>query len=135
CLDSCKPGARFSEQLQSFLQPLLPARVMELASSRLAQFVAILTTVNVVIAVLLALIYYQMRPDLPAGIALLKQTLIAVFFIFLIVSGVVSWLYLLAHESRVVAQQESSRQTLRLIREIEAHRETDQQLQRAKEQA
>jgi signal transduction histidine kinase/CheY-like chemotaxis protein len=135
CLDSCKPGARFSEQLRNFLQPLLPARVMELASSRLAQFVAILTTVNVLIAVLLALIYYQMRPDLPAEIALLRQTLIAVFFIFLIVSGVVSWLYLLAHESSVVAQQESSRQTSRLIEEIEAHRETDLQLQRAKEQA
>jgi signal transduction histidine kinase/ActR/RegA family two-component response regulator len=135
CLDSCKPGARFSEQLQSFLRPLLPATVMRLASSRLAQFVAILGTVNILIAVLLALIYYQMQPQLPTEIALLKQTMLAVFFIFLIVSGVVSWLYLLAHESRVVAQQESSRQTQRLISEIDAHRQTDLQLQQAKEQA
>lgn len=135
CMDSCKPGARFSEQLQSFLRPLLPEAVMRMASSKLAQFVAILGTVNLLIAVLLALIYYQMQPQLPAEIALLKQTLVAVFFIFLIVSGVVSWLYLLAHESRVVAQQESSRQNLRLMSEIDAHRNTDQQLQQAKEQA
>lgn len=135
CLDSCKPGARFSEQLQNFLRPLLPESVMRIASSRLAQFVGIFGTVNVMIAVLLALIYYQMQPQAPSELMLLKQTLITVFFIFLIVSGVVAWLYLLAHESRIVAQQESSRQTLRLIREIEAHRETDLQLQRAKEQA
>ncbi|MDY6982148.1 MAG: ATP-binding protein [Pseudomonadota bacterium] len=135
CLDSCKPGARFSEQLQSFLRPLLPESVMRIASSRLAQFVGIFGTVNVMIAVLLALIYYQMQPQAPSEVMLLKQTLITVFFIFLIVSGVVAWLYLLAHESRIVAQQESQRQTLRLIREIEAHRETDLQLQRAKEQA
>ncbi|HEY0962606.1 MAG TPA: ATP-binding protein [Pseudomonadales bacterium] len=135
CLDSCKPGARFSEQLQAFLQPLLPESVMRIASSRLAQFVGILGTANVLIAVLLALIYYQMQPQAPTEVVLLKQTLVTVFFIFLIVSGVVAWLYLLAHESRVVAQQESSRQTLRLIREIEAHRETDLLLQRAKEQA
>ncbi len=135
CLDSCKPGARFSEQLHSFLLPLLPGTVMRLAGSKLAQFVAILGTVNLLIAVLLALIYYQMQPQLPSEITLLKQTMMAVFFIFLIVSGVVSWLYLLAHESRVVAQQESSRQTTRLMREIDAHRETDSQLQQAKEQA
>src|SRR5690606_34952882 len=61
--------------------------------------------------------------------------MLTVFFIFLIVSGVIAWLFLLAHESRVVAQQESSRQTIRLIRGIEAHKLTDLQLQRAKEQA
>jgi len=65
----------------------------------------------------------------------LRQALIAVFFIFLIVSGVVSWLFLLAHESRVVAQQESTRQTRRLMQEIDAHQDTDSQLQEAKDKA
>ena len=135
CMDSCKPNARFSEQLKAVLQPLLPASMMEIVNSRLTKFVAILTISNLIIAVLLALIYYQMQPQLPTEIALLKQTMLTVFFIFLIVSGVISWLFLLAHESRVFAQQESSRQTQRLMREIDAHQLTDNQLQKAKEQA
>lgn len=135
CMDSCKPGARFSEQLKSFLQPLLPDSVMQIAHSRLAQFLALLLTSNLVIAMLLALIYYQMQSGLPHEVELLRQTLLTVFFMFLIISGVIAWLFLLAHESRVVAQQESSRQTIRLIREIEAHMHTDLQLQKAKEQA
>lgn len=53
----------------------------------------------------------------------------------LIVAGVVAWLFLLAHESRLVAQQESNRQTLKLLQEIEAHKETDRALQQAKELA
>jgi signal transduction histidine kinase/DNA-binding NarL/FixJ family response regulator len=135
CLDSCKPGARFSEQVLALLQPLLPEKVLNIVSSRFAQFGAILLIVNGLTAVLLMLIYYQMSPLQPAEATLLQQAMVAVFFIFLIVSGVVSWLFLLAHESRVVAQQESTRQTQRLIQEIEAHMETDQQLQQAKEQA
>jgi len=135
CMDSCKPGARFYEQLRDFLQPLLPVRIMRVASHRLVKFLAILSTANLISAVLLGLVYYQMRPDAPMEVALLRQTMVTVFFIFLIVSGVISWLFLLAHESRLVALQESSRQTSRLIKEIDAHQETDLQLQRAKEQA
>jgi Signal transduction histidine kinase len=135
CMDSCKNEARFSEQLRRFLRPLLPEGVTQLVNPRLAQFLGILVTANTVSAVLLALVYYQMQPADAGDVALLRHTLVTVFFIFLIVSGVISWLFLLAHESRIVAQQESSRQTLRLIREIEAHQKTDLQLQRAKEQA
>jgi signal transduction histidine kinase/DNA-binding response OmpR family regulator/purine-cytosine permease-like protein len=135
CLDSCKPSARFSDQLLTWLAPVLPGRVLQWASSRLAQFLAVLVVVNLLTSVLLALIYYQLAPLQPAGTTVLKQALVAVFFVFLIVTGVVSWLFLLAHESRVVAQQESTRQTHRLIQEIEAHQETDQQLQQAKEKA
>ncbi|MES2606916.1 MAG: ATP-binding protein [Pseudomonadota bacterium] len=135
CLDSCKPGARFSEQLKAWLTPVLPSSVMRVVTSRFMQFFAIVCTVNLLIAVLLALIYYQMQSLQPEGVTVLKQALVAVFFIFLIISGVVSWLFLLAHESRVVAQQESSRQTQRLMQEIDAHKETDSQLQAAKEKA
>ena len=58
------------------------------------------------------------------------QTLWAAFFILLIVAGIVAWFLVLAHESRHVAQEESARQTTLLLREIEAHRRTDAELQR-----
>ena len=41
----------------------------------------------------------------------------------------------MAHESRITAQKESNRQSLKLIREIDAHEQTDQELQQAKEYA
>ena len=50
-------------------------------------------------------------------------------------TGIISWLFLLAHESRVVAQMESNRQTRKLMREIDAHQKTDMELQQAKDHA
>ncbi|ODN72247.1 Aerobic respiration control sensor protein ArcB [Methylobrevis pamukkalensis] len=57
------------------------------------------------------------------------------FFTLLIVSGITAWFFVLAHESRRVAQEESARQNTLLLREIEAHKRTDAQLQKAKEAA
>src|SRR5690606_10870216 len=135
CIDSCKPEGRFSEQLKTLLRPVLPQQLLPLLHSRLAQFLGILVVANLMIAVLLSLIHYKMQPVTPDQEQVLQSTLVAVFFMFLIVSGVIAWLFLLTHESRMVAQQESSRQTQRLMQEIEAHKETDLQLQKAKELA
>jgi signal transduction histidine kinase len=53
----------------------------------------------------------------------------------LLLSGLVVWWLVLTHKSRQVAQEESNRQTHLLMREIESHRRTDEQLQRAKQAA
>ena len=135
CLDSCKPQARLSQQLIDGLSLVLPNRAVRWVNSRLGRFVALLMLINVLLAALLAVIYRQLEPDDLAGTLLLQQTLWTVFFTLLIVSGVIAWLFLLAHESRVVAQKESNRQTQKLTQEIEAHHATDQALQRAKELA
>ncbi len=52
-----------------------------------------------------------------------------------IVAGVLAWFFVLAAESRRVAQEETARQTALLLQEIEAHRRTDAALQKAKEVA
>src|SRR5690606_4113248 len=70
-----------------------------------------------------------------AEATLLSVTLWKVFFILVIVTGVICWLFELAHESRVVAEEEARRQTRLLTEEIVAHERTDQALQHAKEQA
>ena len=46
-----------------------------------------------------------------------------------------AWWVVLTRESRRVAQEESDRQTLLLMQEIDAHEKTDAELQRAKEAA
>ncbi len=135
CLDNCKPQARLSEQARVFFQLFLPAKAVTLIDSRIGRFIAIFSCINLLTAALLSLIYYQMNPAAGTETELMQQTLWTLFFSLMIIFGVISWLFLLAHESQEVAQQESNRQTNRLIEEIEAHQITDQSLQAAKEMA
>ncbi|MBB1488980.1 ATP-binding protein [Oceanospirillum sediminis] len=135
CMDSCKPEGRVSRQAIQFFSLFLPQRWSHRMNSRLARFGGLLLLVNLLNAALLAVVYRQMQPETAAETLLLEQVIWSLFFTLLIASGVVSWLFLLAHESRVVAQKESNRQTRKLINEIEAHKETDLALQQAKELA
>ncbi len=135
CLDSCKPHARLSRQLANFLRRFMTGKSVGIINSRLGRFLGLLLITNIINAALLALVYKQMMPNTVSEQMVLQQSLWTLFFIFLIVTGVISWLFLLAHESRVVAQMESNRQTRKLMREIEAHEKTDKELQRAKEHA
>jgi signal transduction histidine kinase/CheY-like chemotaxis protein len=66
---------------------------------------------------------------------LLASTLWTVFFILITIAGVAAWLFVLAQESRRVAEEETRRQTDLLMNEIEAHKRTDAKLQKAKEAA
>jgi signal transduction histidine kinase/CheY-like chemotaxis protein len=65
----------------------------------------------------------------------LAMALTNVFFILLIIFGVVAWMFSLARDSRNIAHQESEDQTKLLRAEIKAHKATDRALQKAKELA
>jgi signal transduction histidine kinase/CheY-like chemotaxis protein len=135
CLDSCKTEARFSQQAIGFLRQLLPHYIVNLIDSRFGHFLAILSVISLMNAGLLSLVYYHMAPSNAEFGLLLTDLLITIFFVLLIIFGVIAWLFLLANESRVVAQEESNNQTYRLVNEIDAHKETDLALQQAKEHA
>ncbi|MEH6814667.1 MAG: ATP-binding protein, partial [Motiliproteus sp.] len=135
CLESCKPHARLSNQVIEFLYLFLPRKAASMVNSRLGRFMGLLLACNLLNGALMAVVYRQMKPATEAEALLLGQTIWTLFFTFLIVSGVLTWLFLLAHESRVVAQEESNRQTKKLTMEIEAHKKTDLELQQAKELA
>ncbi|ACE83288.1 hybrid sensor histidine kinase/response regulator [Cellvibrio japonicus] len=135
CQDYCKPGANYSQQLALMFKRFLPQHFSANINSRLGHFIILVLVINGLSAILLSLIYFQTPIDAPETAALLEATLWKVFFLLVIITGVVSWLFVLAHESRVVAQEESQRQTRLLMEEIEAHERTDRALQIAKEQA
>ena len=65
----------------------------------------------------------------------IESILWRVFLVFSVIAGVAAWLLVLAQATRKVAQEESLRQTQLLMQEIEAHKRTDAQLQKAKEAA
>ncbi|MCZ6828824.1 MAG: ATP-binding protein [Gammaproteobacteria bacterium] len=135
CLDSCKPDARISRQLTHWIGKFMPQPVVALIDSRLGHYLAILGIISLINAALLTLVYYHVSIQSEQIAALIGNTLWTVFFIFMIISGVLAWLFLLTQESRVVAQEESNRQNQLLMAEIEAHQETDRELQEAKELA
>lgn len=135
CNDFCKPGANYREQSNNFFKLFLPNWITSRISSQVGQFIILILTINGLSAILLSLIYFQTPIHDSATALLLENSLWKVFFLLIIITGIVSWLFVLAHESRHVAQEESQRQTRLLMEEIEAHERTDNALQVAKEQA
>ena len=134
CMDSCKTGARGAEQLFSFSSRVLPKRVVGWLFSSVGRFLVLYILACSLLAGLLSLVYYVMSGTTtdPAPI---RDALWTLFFVLSIIAGVVVWLFLLWSESKLVAHQESGRQTRRLLREVEAHNKTDRALQAAKEAA
>ncbi len=135
CDDQCKTEPGLSEVLLGLLKPMLPGSWYRLLDSWVSRFLTSLLTFSVLLAMLLSLIYMQMDPAPGSETELLRQTLVTIYFIFLLITGVIVWLLLLAGQSQAMAQRESSRQAEQLTREIEAHQATDLALQRAKDHA
>jgi len=139
CNDLCKPQARLSAQWSAALRRLLPRRAAPYIQTGLAQYLLLMTVIVPVLAALFGLLYHQeMRALGEQAEALgpsLRLTFLKAYAALLLVSGIVAWWLVLAHRSRVVAQEESNRQTEALMREIESHRRTDEALQQAKHQA
>ncbi|TFW20471.1 hybrid sensor histidine kinase/response regulator [Duganella callida] len=139
CNDTCKPHARVAVQWQQAMRALLPQSLWRYLSSGLGHYLLLMVVTVLSLGALLGLIYYHEQSVLPAGAdALLPQLRLVFFKIFaalLLASGIVAWWLVLTSESRRVAQEESNRQTGLLTREIELHRQTDAQLQQAKQAA
>jgi signal transduction histidine kinase/FixJ family two-component response regulator/purine-cytosine permease-like protein len=133
CHDACKKNSRYSEQLASFFSTFMPKNWSQHINSKLGNFLGMMFFSLFIIASLLSLIYFQATFEsnvdkLPLQSALWKSS-----FILIIIAGVLSWIFVLIHDSHRVAQDETQRQTRLLQAEIYAHTETDLKLQKAKE--
>lgn len=133
CRDCCKPDARISRQVIGVAERTLPDWMTRPLGSDVAHFLGVLLLFAGAIATVLLFVYFQVSFDSVVNKALLKSTLWTIFFILTIIAGVAAWLFVLAHQSRRVAEEETRRQTGLLMREIEAHKITDAKLQKAKE--
>ena len=135
CNDRCKEDARFPDQILAALQATLPSWMVARINSRIGHYIGVLALLAAVIGAILGVIYFQATLGPPPQREAVGGTLFTLYFILLIIAGVAAWLFVLAQESRRVAQEESNRQTALLMREIEAHKRTDAKLQKAKEVA
>lgn len=135
CHDRCKRSERYSEQIVAFVSAVLPGWIVAHLNPRVGHYLGVLGLLAGVIAAILTLVYYHETQQAAAQAQVVAATLWSLFFILLIIAGVAAWLFVLAHESRKMAEEESARQNSLLMNEIEAHKKTDERLQRAKEAA
>ncbi|SDS13528.1 ATP-binding protein [Pseudomonas oryzae] len=134
CGDQCKPRAALHERLQGWLGRLLPGVAVPRLHTRLLHYLLVFGLMGVLLAGALALVYGQVAQGLAAdALQPLQQGFLKAFLILALFVGVLAWWVVLNRESRRVALEESNRQTRLLIQEIDAHRQTDAQLQQAKE--
>jgi signal transduction histidine kinase/CheY-like chemotaxis protein len=134
CHDSCKDGASFASQITAFFAWALPASLSRRLSSRLGKYVGLLLLLAGVMAAVFWLIYIQFTLQ-PVPRQLIADLLTTIYFILLIFVATAAWPFVLAQESSLAARQETQRQTSMLMNEIEAHKRTDAELQKAKETA
>lgn len=136
CQDLCKPEARLSAQWAGLLRRFLPESLCAYLESGLGVYLVLIVLAAPVLAILLWLMYvHEIRVlgDAAPGLAApLRLVFIKAYAAVLLVAGIVVWWLVLTHKSRQVAQEESNRQTHLLMQEIESHRRTDEQLQKAK---
>jgi signal transduction histidine kinase/purine-cytosine permease-like protein/CheY-like chemotaxis protein len=143
CQDLCKPQARWAVQWRELGQRLVPAAIWRRLDTELGQFLLIMAVLGPLLAGLFGLVYQQQLKEidalhlgsLPVVADMMGDAMLKVFVALLLIVGVVGWWVVLTHKSRLVAQEESNRQTHLLLREIELHRITDDKLQRARETA
>ncbi|MBB4566229.1 hybrid sensor histidine kinase/response regulator [Rhizobium leucaenae] len=135
CHDMCKPKARLNAQVGTVAKTLLPETVVAKLATRLGRYGIAVAVALTAVGAILAMIAHQVGSASPETSAVVDRTILIVFFVFAVIAGVVCWFYVLAHDSRVVAEEESSRQNTLLLKEIAAHKKTDAALQSAKEAA
>ncbi len=135
CHDRCKPKARLGTQLRELTERLLPPPVIAVFDTRLGRYLGELSLWIALSGLIMTLVYRQVALDHAAVAPLVGRALAVVFFVFSVVIGIVVWFFVLARDSRAVAEEESARQTQALFQEIAAHKKTDAELQKAKEKA
>jgi signal transduction histidine kinase/CheY-like chemotaxis protein len=135
CGDLCKPSANLGGQIAAPLRAALPRILVGPNIERGARYAMAFTLLSGAVALILAAIYSRTVTGTAMEAASLADAFRTTFLLLLPITAVGAWLLVLAQDSRRVANEERRRQTSLLLAEIDAHRRTDVQLQKAKEVA
>jgi len=135
CGDKCRPDATLAKQSQHFFSRFLTASLLKKLTTPLMQFIAVTLSLSFVGAGILFLIYLQVPLTDDSIKQVFASTLIKIFFLLLIIIGIVSWLFILARSGNRSALKELRSQTKALANEVHAHEKTSLALQNSKEEA
>ncbi|MBU3005792.1 ATP-binding protein [Paraglaciecola arctica] len=135
CGDQCRPAGTLSNQSQHFFRRFLTTDLLRVMTTPMAQFIGLTLSLSVIGAGFLFLIYLQVPVDDVAVKQVFANTLIKIFFLLLIIIGVVSWLFILARIGNRSALKELRSLASALAKESSAHEKTSMALQDAKVKA
>lgn len=133
CGDQCRTNATLSKQSYDFFKHFFSETLLRKFSTPLMHFIAVTLALSCIGAGIIFLIYVQLPMENSEIRAVFASTLIKIFFVLVIIIGVVSWLFILARSSNVLAMRELRSQTKALSNEFNAHEKTAKALQYAKE--
>lgn len=135
CRDKCKVDSRYSDQMLWFIKAVLPSWITSRVNPSVGRYLGMQFVISAVIGGVLGLVFIQTNLSQWQNREVIQSVLLQVFLIMNIISGIATWLFVLARESTEVALEETSRQTYLLSEEVAAHKITDAKLQKAKEVA
>lgn len=135
CRDACRPQGNLKNQTFELLGRAIPEPLLAQLNSKVGHFLVILTFISIITAILFSLVYFTGNFPYPETQNIIADALWKLFFLLLIINGVIIWLYVLAENSKKKAFEESRQQMLLLEDEIIAHKNTENALQQAKEKA
>ncbi|TCS29388.1 signal transduction histidine kinase [Acetobacter aceti NBRC 14818] len=136
CRDACKPeGARLSGQIASVGRSLLPQAIMTPNFGVICRYLLILFALMACTGGVLSGLYTAILPFTAVNSHGLYAVFWKTFFLLLLPLAALAWFVVLKQRSYRAAEDENRYQTRLLMKEIRAHRRTDQQLKKAKERA
>ena len=135
CGDQCRPQAHLAAQTSSLFSRILPATINQQLHSVTGHFLGMFFITAGIIAGLLSIVFYAQKEKSAVDLALISGTLWQVFFLFLILTGVLIWLYVLAQKSARFALKETQLQAELLTQEVSAHEVTAVELAHARDAA
>lgn len=135
CGDQCRPKAHLSVQMSSVLERIFPASINQIFHSMVGQFLAIFIITSGIIFSLFVVVFYAQKDKSNADLIFISDTMWQIYFLLLIVTGILIWLYVLAQNSTRFALKETQLQTELLTQEVEAHEKTAIQLSNARDTA
>jgi len=135
CADQCRPHAHVTEQISVFLTKLLPHFINQRLHSVIGHFLGMFFATSVIIAGLFVVVFYAQQDKTMAELNMIGNTLWQVYFLLLLVTGILIWLYVLAQKSTRFAFRETLFQTELLTQEVKAHEVTAIELEKARDTA
>ena len=135
CGNQCRPHAHLSVQSSSLFSRILPAFIHQRLHSVTGHFLGMFFITTGIIAGLLAVVFYAQQNKTEADLILISGALWQVFFLLMLITGVLVWLYVLAQQSARFALNETRLQAELLAHEAEAHEQTAIELAQARDTA
>lgn len=135
CGDQCRTEGTLAKQSHHFFKRFFSDKLLRKITTPSIHFMAVTLLLSCICAGILFLIYIQLPMESEEIRRVFASTLVKIFFLLVIIIGVVSWLFILARNSNVLALRELRSQTKALANEFSAHEKTALALHNAKEVA